>query len=176
MVPSRNHEQSDRGASETASSDSVSQTIAGTVDAGVELVDTMAVRAGRAIGVTDETVATAIPKAYSVALTSGLVIGRVAAQSSGSVNVCNQSEFIGQALPFFLTAGGTFLVGAYALSQLIGGGGQALTMSSGKQGTFKQMQMRGHKGFISALVGLSMLGIMMGWMAFPVDTSCLPGV
>ncbi|WP_227380877.1 hypothetical protein [Haladaptatus halobius] len=136
----------------------------------------MAVRVGRAVGIKDETVAKAIPKAYSVALTSGLVVGRAAAQSSGSVNVCGQSEFIGQALPFFLTAGGTFLVGAYALSQLIGGGGQALTMSSGKQGTFKQMQMRGHKGFISALVGLSLLGIMMGWMAFPVDTSCIPAV
>ncbi len=176
MVPSRNHEQSDRNGSETGSNNSVSQTIAEAVDAGIELVDTVAVRAGRAIGVTDETVAKAIPKAYSVALTSGLVIGRAAAQSSGSVKVCDQSKFIGQALPFFLTAGGTFLVGAYALSQLIGGGGQALSMSSGKQGTFKSMQMDGHKGFISALVGLSLLGIMMGWMAFPVDTSCLPGV
>lgn len=176
MVPSRNREQSDRDTSESPSGDSVSQTIAGTVDAGVALIDTVAVRAGRAVGVKDETVAKAIPKAYSVALTSGLIIGRVAAQSSGSVNVCSQSKFIGQALPFFLTAGGTFLVGAYALSQLIGGGGQALSMSSGKQGTFKSMQMKGHKGFITALLGLSLLGIMMSWMAFPVDTSCLPGV
>ena len=151
-------------------------TVAAGLDRVVGLIDTIGAKTAGRFGIEKECIDRAIPQLYGAALTSGVTVGRVAAQASGSASVCGQSQFLNQAIPFFLTAAGTFLVGAYALAQLVGGGGQALTMSSGKQSTFREMQMDSHKGFVSALVGLSFLGIMMGWMAFPVDTSCMPGI
>lgn len=114
----------------------------------------------------------AVPKAYGVVLGSLLVASNAYAQSGG---LCQGNNFFSQAFGFLLMAGGTFLVGAIVASQLLGGGGQSLALSSDKQQKFKSMQMGGITGGLYAFAGLALLSIMIGWVAFPVDMSCFQG-